>query len=79
VLASLRNGASKYRGYFDYILVDEAQDLSRTEADIIDEMAKGNDYRSKNVWIVYDNNQNILNDKNTIDISWAGKQLGRVV
>ena len=60
-------------------LVDEGQDFIPELGQIIEFLAKGKDYKEKNVLIAYDDFQ-ALNNKNKVDtrLTFRGKQRGRV-
>lgn len=69
----------KYNGYFDFIFVDEGQDFTFELGVIIEHLAKGNDFKNKNVLIAFDDFQ-ALNTANKVDTTdtFKGKQRGRV-
>lgn len=75
----LNEEGQAFREYFDFILVDEGQDFIPELGQIIELLAKGKDYKEKNVLIAYDDFQ-ALSNKNTVDtrLTFRGKQRGRV-
>ena len=78
-LNDLSNKDHKFQEYFDFILVDEGQDFIPELGQIIEFLAKGKDYKEKNVLIAYDDFQ-ALNNKDKVDtrFTFRGKQRGRV-
>ncbi len=78
-LDALNQKGHEFHEYFDFILVDEGQDFIPELGQIIELLAKGKDYKEKNVLIAYDDFQ-ALNNKDTVDtrFTFRGKQRGRV-
>lgn len=75
----LSNPGHNYSNYFDYILIDEGQDFSPIQGSIIEKLAKGTNYRNKQILVAFDDFQ-ALNRKGVIDTpqTFKGKKRGRV-
>lgn len=68
-----------FHKYFDYVLVDEGQDFNPTQGAIIEKLAKGDDYKNKQILVAFDDFQ-ALHQKGVVDtpLTFKGKQRGRV-
>lgn len=78
-LNDIKKEDHKFRGHFDFILVDEGQDFKPELGEIISLLAKGKDHKEKNILIAYDDFQ-VLTNKDKVDtrFTFRGKQRGRV-
>ncbi|MGM1055464.1 MAG: hypothetical protein ACQEWG_06220 [Bacteroidota bacterium] len=78
-LNDIKNKDHEFRENFDFILVDEGQDFKPELGEIIGLLAKGKDYKEKNILIAYDDFQALTNkDKVDTRLTFRGKQRGRV-
>lgn len=70
---------NQYHNHFHYVLVDEGQDFSPTQGAIIEKLAKGDDFKNKQVLVAFDDFQ-ALHQDGIVDtpLSFKGKQRGRV-
>lgn len=75
----IANKEHPFHTQYDFILIDEGQDFIPELGIIIEHLAKGGDYKEKNVLIAYDDLQ-ALNLKGKVDTTetFRGKQRGRV-
>ena len=76
---SLMKEDKKLQKIYDYIFVDEGQDFRPSIGKMVELMAKGDDFKTKNVVVAFDDFQ-ALNNKSKVDTTetFKGKQRGRV-